>query len=123
MISLDAEGSVSTGSGAPKQSMDSDPADHALPKLNSLLDLYATAAKAAQCQPLCQVYADPAVNYQRVIDLFSRFHAHGIRIRFTDLNTHIETTCRGMGDGQRLQDLKSKPPPTAPSAQPRMIEK
>jgi len=123
-IFLDAKGAVFTGSGAAQELMDSDPTNHALPKLNSQLEMYSNAARAAQCQPLCQVYADPAVNYQRVIDLFSRFHAHGLTtIIFSDLNTHIETTCGGMGDGQRLQDLKSKPRPPAPSAQPRPIEK
>ena len=123
MISLDAEGSVFTGLGPSKRLMDTNPADHSLPKLNSQLELYTNAGKAAQCQPLCQVYADPAVNYQRVTDLFSRFHAHGLAtIIFIDLNTHIETTCGGMGDGPR-QHMNSQPLPSAPSDQPRAIGK
>lgn len=125
MFYLDAKGVVFTGSGPGRATMDTDPTDRALPKLNSLLEMYAAAVKAAASPPICQMYANPAVAYQRVIDLFSIFHKHGIiTIQFTDLNAHIETTCGEMRDlKRRREDLKIKPRSPAPSSQPRPIGK
>lgn len=86
-IVLDARGAVYTGIGSDQVLLDTDTADHALPILKNMLELYATAAKAAKARLFLQVHADPAVNYQRVIDVFSRFYEHRIMdIQFTDLN-------------------------------------
>jgi len=85
-IIIDAQGVVSSGTGASRKVLDRDPAVHALPKLNALLQFYVAAANAENCKPYCQVYADPESSYQRVIDLLSCFHANGIEeVVFTDI--------------------------------------
>lgn len=106
-ISLDAQGVVHTGRGAARTRQDTDPADHALPKLNGLLEIYTAAAKAASSRPVCQVYADPDVAYQRVIDLMARFHEHGIvHIYFSNPDEYERT--------KRLEKPATRPRPPRP---------
>jgi len=109
-ISLDATGTVYSGAGAARSLLDSDPADHSLPKLNSVLEMYAAAARAASSRPRCMVSYDSAVPYQRVIDLMARFHEHGISdIGFID----------SMDDERTKRPERKKPkPPTSNSIIP-----
>lgn len=81
LITLDARGAVYTGTGPDRILHDTDQADHALPKLNELLEIYAGAARAAASQPVILVHADPEVNYQRVINVMARCH----ELRITDI--------------------------------------
>jgi biopolymer transport protein ExbD len=125
LITLDAKGRTFVGSGDSRTMLDSDPTDHTLPMLHSQLALFSAAAKAANCQAPCMLYVEGTAPYQRVIDVLSRFHANDIgRIIFidlTDLGDDSTTTCRGMNfdHQERMEQLRNKPKPTAPSAQSR----
>lgn len=86
-IVLDARGAVYYGTGPDQVMLDADPADHAMPNLNKMLEMFTAAARAADAPLFLQVHADPAVNYQRVIDVLARFYEHRIMdINFTNLD-------------------------------------
>jgi biopolymer transport protein ExbD len=105
LITLDARGLVFTGTGPDRRLHDTDPADHSLLKLNNLLEVYAAAARAAESEPLVQVHADPAVNYQRFIDLFARFHEH----RITDIVLLIDDVPKNDEPLKRWKSFNHKP--------------
>jgi biopolymer transport protein ExbD len=90
-IRVNSRGAVFSGTGPGQALLDSAYADHALPKLNGMLELLTAAAKAANTRPFLQVHADPAANYQRVIDVLARFHEHRITdIMFIDLDPSMD---------------------------------
>jgi hypothetical protein len=84
VIQLDAQGAVHSGTGIAASTLDPATSDHALPGLNSQLELFASAARAVEIQGICLVHIEPAASYQRVIDLMSRFHEHRVLMRFTN---------------------------------------
>jgi hypothetical protein len=105
LITLDARGLVSSGTGSDRRLHDTDPANHALPKLNKKLEVYAAAARLAESGLFVQVYADPAVNYQRLIDLFARFHEH----RITDIALLIDDVPKNDEPLKRWKSFNHKP--------------
>ncbi|HSP43571.1 MAG TPA: hypothetical protein VLO11_11915 [Luteolibacter sp.] len=109
-VRLDAQGAVCSGIGNSSSMLDPPDADHSLPGLNSILELFASAARAAETQGICQVYIEPAASYQRAIDLMSRFHEHRILMRFT--NFRIE---------REKPPIKSKPKPSPPGRPKKII--
>lgn len=85
-IRIEASGTIYTGVGAAQQAMDSDTSVRELPLLRSQLDIYSSAAKAANSKPLVQIYADGDATQQRVIDVLNALAGVGISsVTFTDL--------------------------------------
>ena len=85
-IRIDANGLISTGVGTSVQPLDSDVNVREVPLLRGQLDLYASAARAANQTPLVQVYAEGEASQQRVIDVLNALAAVNITsVTFTDL--------------------------------------
>jgi biopolymer transport protein ExbD len=85
-IRIEANGALYTGVGTSQQAMDSDTSVRDVPLLKSQLDIYSSAAKAANSKPLVQIYADGQATQQRVIDVLNALAAVGINsVTFTDL--------------------------------------
>jgi biopolymer transport protein ExbD len=85
-IRIDANGLISTGVGNSVQPLDSDVNVREVPLLRGQLDLYASAARAANQTPLVQVYAEGEASQQRVIDVLNALAAVNITsVTFTDL--------------------------------------
>ncbi len=86
LISVDATGAVSTGLGAEQVTLDTDMGIRELPLLKAQLELYASGVKAANQQPLVQIYANGEATQQRVIDVLNALAGVGISaVTFTDL--------------------------------------
>jgi biopolymer transport protein ExbD len=85
-IRIEANGSIFTGLGPDQLAMDSDVSVRQLPLLLAQLDMYASAARAANATPLVQIHADDEASQQRVIDVLNALAAVDIHtITFTDL--------------------------------------
>jgi biopolymer transport protein ExbD len=85
-IKIEPGGAIYSGVGASQQPMDSDSTVRDLPLLKSQLDLYSSAAKAANTKPLVQIWADGEATQQRVIDVLNALAGAGITtVTFTDL--------------------------------------
>ncbi len=85
-IKVDAAGAVYAGSGPGQQLLDSDTSVRSLPLLSQQLEMYASAAKAADSQPLVQIYAEGEATQQRVIDVLNALAGAQIsKVTFTDL--------------------------------------
>jgi biopolymer transport protein ExbD len=85
-IRIEANGAISTGTGAAQQPMDSDVSVRDLPLLRGHLDMYASAARAANSKPLVQIYVDGEASQQRVIDVLNALAGVNISsVTFTDL--------------------------------------
>ena len=85
-IKIEAGGAIFTGVGTSQQAMDSDVSVREMPLLKGQLDMYSSAARAANSKPLVQVYADGGATQQRVIDVLNALAAAGINsVTFTDL--------------------------------------
>jgi biopolymer transport protein ExbD len=85
-IRVDAAGAIFTGTGLGERPMDNDPRSRDLPLLANYLNLYHSAAISAGEKPLVQIWVDPGVTQQRVIDVLNALAAAGIdRVTFTDL--------------------------------------
>jgi biopolymer transport protein ExbD len=84
-IRIEPNGAIFTGTGASQQAMDSDLTVRDLPLLRSQLDLYASAARAANSTPLVQISADGEATQQRVIDVLNALAGVNInQVTFTD---------------------------------------
>jgi biopolymer transport protein ExbD len=85
-IRIEASGEIFTGIEAGRRSMDSDNSVRDLPLLGGELNLYASAARAANSTPLVQIHADDRATQQRVIDVLNVLAGAGISsVTFTDL--------------------------------------
>lgn len=85
-IKIEASGAIFTGVGTAQQQMDSDSSVREMPLLKGQLDMYASAARAANSKPLVQIYADGGATQQRVIDVLNALAGAGINsVTFTDL--------------------------------------
>ena len=85
-IKIEASGAIYTGVGAGQQAMDSDSSVRELPLLRGQLEMYSSAARAANSKPLVQIYADGGATQQRVIDVLNALAAVSITsVTFTDL--------------------------------------
>jgi biopolymer transport protein ExbD len=85
-IRIEANGAIYTGTGASQQAMDADTSVRELPLLRGQLDMYASAARAANSKPLVQIYADGEATQQRVIDVLNALAGVNINsVTFTDL--------------------------------------
>ena len=85
-IRIEANGALYTGVGTAQQAMDSDVSVREVPLLKAALDIYSSAARAANSKPLVQIYADGQATQQRVIDVLNALAGAGISsVTFTDL--------------------------------------
>jgi biopolymer transport protein ExbD len=85
-IRVESNGAIFTGVGPAQQAMDSDVGSRELPLLSSQLELYASAARAADTNPLVQIYVDNQATQQRVIDVLNALAGVNISsVTFTDL--------------------------------------
>lgn len=85
-IRIEASGAIFTGVGTSQQAMDSDMSARELPLLRGQLEMYSSAARAANSKPLVQIYADGAATQQRVIDVLNALAGVNINsVTFTDL--------------------------------------
>ena len=85
-IRIEASGAIYPGTGASHQAMDSDMSARELPLLRGQLDMYSSAARAANSKPLVQIYADEGATQQRVIDVLNALAGVQItKVTFTDL--------------------------------------
>lgn len=85
-IRIEANGAIYTGIGASQQPMDNDVSARQLPLLRGQLDMYASAARAANTKPLVQINADPEATQQRLIDVLNALAGVNISsVTFTDL--------------------------------------
>jgi biopolymer transport protein ExbD len=85
-IRVDEQGAVFIGKGINERPMDTDPSSRDIPLLASYLDLYQAAAKSTGEKPLVQVWVDPEVRQQRVMDVLNALAAAKIAdVTFTDL--------------------------------------
>ena len=85
-IKIEASGAIYTGVGPGQQPMDSDVSVRELPLLRGQLEMYSSAAKAANSKPLVQIYADGSATQQRVIDVLNALAGAQINsVTFTDL--------------------------------------
>ncbi len=85
-IRIVPSGAIYTGIGAGQQPMDSDASVRELPLLSGQLELYSSAAKAADSKPLVQIYADSNATQQRVIDVLNALAGVNITsVTFTDV--------------------------------------
>ena len=85
-IRIEPNGAIYTGIGASQQAMDTDVSVRELPLLRAQLDMYASAARAANSKPLVQISADGEASQQRVIDVLNALAGVNINsVTFTDL--------------------------------------
>lgn len=85
-IRVDGAGAVFTGTGVGERPMDNDVGSREMPLLASQLKLYTDAAISAGEKPLVQIWVDPGVTQQRVIDVLNALAAAEIAdVTFTDL--------------------------------------
>lgn len=85
-IKIEASGAIYTGVGASQQAMDSDVSVRELPLLRGQLDMYSSAARAANSKPLVQILASEGSTQQRVIDVLNALAEVNISsVTFTDL--------------------------------------
>lgn len=85
-IRIEASGAIYTGTGTAQQPMDSDMSVREMPLLKGQLEMYSSAARAANSKPLVQIYADGSATQQRVIDVLNALAGAGISsVTFTDL--------------------------------------
>jgi len=85
-IKVDANGAIYVGAGPGQQMLDTDTGVRDLPLLSQQLEMYASAAMAADSQPLVQVFAEGEATQQRVIDVLNALSGAQItKVTFTDL--------------------------------------
>jgi biopolymer transport protein ExbD len=85
-IRIEPNGAIYTGVGASQQAMDTDVSARELPLLRGQLDMYASAARAANTKPLVQISADGEASQQRVIDVLNALAGVNISsVTFTDM--------------------------------------
>jgi biopolymer transport protein ExbD len=85
-IKIDQNGAVYVGAGPAQQLMDTDTSVRELPMLRQDLEIYSSAAKAADSQPLVQIYVEGDAQQQRVIDVLNALAGAKInQVTFTDL--------------------------------------
>jgi biopolymer transport protein ExbD len=85
-IKVDINGAIYVGAGPGQQLLDTDTSVRDLPLLSQQLEMYASAALAADSQPLVQIYAEGEATQQRVIDVLNALAGADItKVTFTDL--------------------------------------
>lgn len=85
-IRVNEQGEVFIGKGVGERPMDGDKGSRDTPLLANYLNLYQSAARSAGEKPLVQIWVDPGVTQQRVIDVLNALAAAKIAdVTFTDL--------------------------------------
>lgn len=85
-IHVDQQGTVSVGTGAARQIMDTDTSVRDLPMLSQHLEMFSQAANAAGIKPLVQIHVEGEAQQQRVVDVLNTLAGADIhQVTFTDL--------------------------------------
>lgn len=85
-IQIGAGGEIRAGDRQSLQEMDSDMSVRTLPLLQRYLELFVSASRAANTQPLVRIEANDDVPHQRVIDVLNALAAEEIHdVTFMDL--------------------------------------
>jgi biopolymer transport protein ExbD len=85
-IKIDVNGSIYLNSGAAQEILDTDTSSREVPQLTQRLEMYASAARAADSQPLVQLYVEGDAKQQRVVDVLNALAKEKIeKVTFTDL--------------------------------------
>jgi len=85
-IKIDVNGSIYLNSGAAQEILDTDTSTREVPQLSQRLELYASMARAADSQPLVQLYVEGDAKQQRVVDVLNALAKEKIeKVTFTDL--------------------------------------
>ena len=85
-IKIDANGSIYLNPGSAQEILDTDTTSHDLPQPTQRLEMYASAARAADSQPLVQLYVEGDAKQQRVVDVLNALaHQEIEKVTFTDL--------------------------------------
>jgi biopolymer transport protein ExbD len=85
-IKIDVNGSIYLNSGPAQEILDTDTSSRELPQLSQRLEMYASAARAADSQPLVQIYVEGDAKQQRVVDVLNALAMENIeKVTFTDL--------------------------------------
>lgn len=85
-IKIDVNGSIYVNSGPAQEILDTDTSSRELPQLSQRLEMYASAARAGDSQPLVQIYVEGDAKQQRVVDVLNALAAEQIeKVTFTDL--------------------------------------
>lgn len=86
IIEIGAAGDIRAGDRNSLQEMDSDMSIRSLPVLQRYLEMFASASRAANTQPLVRIEASDEVAQQRVIDVLNALAAEKIHaVTFVDL--------------------------------------
>lgn len=85
-IKIDVNGSIYINSGPAQEILDTDAGSRQLPQLAQRLEMYASATRAADQQPLVQLYVEGDAKQQRVVDVLNALAKEKIaKVTFTDL--------------------------------------
>jgi len=85
LIGVQSDGAVYTGIGSSLLMMDGPNIGRSLPLLSNHLDLYARATRAANEEPLVQLFVDGDASQQRVVDVLNVLASAKIKnVTFTD---------------------------------------
>ena len=85
-IKVDENGYIYANTGSAQEVLDTDSEARKLPLLNQRLEIYASAARLGDSQPLVQIYVVNEAMHQRVVDVLNVLRKHKIdKVTFTDL--------------------------------------
>jgi len=85
-IKVNKSGAVTLGLGDQAETLDTDADSRELPMLKERLDVYVSGVKAADKEPVVQIWVDNEAVQQRVIDVMNCLASANIKsITFTDL--------------------------------------
>ena len=85
-IKIDENGYIYVGTGSAQEVLDTDTSAREVPLLSQRLELYATAARSGNSQPLVQIYVESQAKHQRVVDVLAALAKYEVdKVTFTDL--------------------------------------
>jgi len=85
-IGVQSDGGIYTGLNSSLQMLDGPGTDRSLPMLSAHLELYASASRGANDEPLVQIHVDGEASQQRVVDVLNALAKAKIQgVTFTDL--------------------------------------
>ena len=85
-IKIDVNGTIYINAGPAQEILDTDTSARDLPQLSQRLEMYASAARAGDSQPLVQLYVEGDAKQQRVVDVLNALAKQEIdKVTFTDL--------------------------------------
>ena len=85
-IKIDINGSIYLNTGPAQEILDTDTSSRKVPQLSQRLEMYASAARTADSQPLVQLYVEGDAKQHRVVDVLNALAHQAVeKVTFTDL--------------------------------------